>query len=156
MIEQKTFDASLPGLDDVLERLIQTSFDTPAINAYERAVQEAVQGVVVDRIRFLAANASMPQVRAIATAALRELNANLAAIVNRNPNAGMIAMEIQRFMDRPASVVEVAAAPNAPPGAPIGQPAMNWLGSMEIGQSAMNWLKMTDLSCTWDDGHYWH
>ncbi|MDC0160620.1 zinc-dependent metalloprotease [Gemmatimonadales bacterium] len=156
MIEQKTFDASLPGLDDVLERLIQTSFDTPAINAYERAVQEVVQGVVVDRIRFLAANASMPQVRAIATAALRELNANLAAIVNRNPNAGMIAMEIQRFMDRPASVVEVAAAPNAPPGAPIGQPAMNWLGSMEIGQSAMNWLKMTDLSCTWDDGHYWH
>ena len=156
MIEQKTFDASLPGLDDVLERLIQTSFDTPAINAYERAVQEAVQGVVVDRIRFLAANASMPQVRAIATAALRELNANLAAIVNGNPNAGMIAMEIQRFMDRPASVVEVAAAPNAPPGAPIGQPAMNWLGSREIGQSAMNWLKMTDLSCTWDDGHYWH
>ena len=156
MIEQNTFDHTLPGLDDVIARLIRTSFNTPANGRYERAVQEAIQGVVVDRIQFLAASASMPQVRAVSTAALRELNDSLTAMADESPNAGMIAMEIQRFMDRPAGVIKAPDKPNAPPGAPIGQPAMNWLGNTWTGYSARNWLEATDLSCTWDHENHWN
>ena len=58
-------------------------------------------------------------------------------------------------MDRPANAVEVPDKPNAPPGAPIDQPAMDWLGNMGIGQPAMEWLEATDASCTWDVGHDW-
>lgn len=156
MVEQKIFDPSLPGLDDVLGRLIDTAFDTPTNGAYEAAVQQAVQGVVVDRIQFLAANAPMPQVRASSTMALRRVSGNLMAMADTNPHAGLVAMEIQRFMDRPATVVEVPGTPNAPPGAPIGQPAMDWLGGTGIGQPALEWLRATDVTCTWDDGHDWH
>jgi hypothetical protein len=59
-------------------------------------------------------------------------------------------------MERPATVIEMPGTPNAPPGAPIGQPAMDWLGGMGIGQPAMEWLRATDVTCTWDDGHDWH
>jgi hypothetical protein len=156
MVEQKLFDSSLPGLDDVLGRLMSASFDEQANGAYEQAVQEVVQGVVVDRIQFLAANAPMPQVRAISTMALRRLNGRLMAMADSNPHAGMMAMEIQRFMERPATVIEMPGTPNAPPGAPIGQPAMDWLGGMGIGQPAKEWLRATDVTCTWDDGHDWH
>jgi hypothetical protein len=65
-------------------------------------------------------------------------------------------MEIQRFMDRPAGVIEAPDKPNAPPGAPIGQPAMNWLGNTWTGYSARNWLEATDLSCTWDHENHWN
>ncbi|MGB0543205.1 MAG: zinc-dependent metalloprotease [Longimicrobiales bacterium] len=156
MVEQKVFDSSLPGLGDVLGRLIDASFGTQPSGAYERAVQQAVQGVVVHRIQMLAASAPMPQVRAVSTMVLRQLNENLMEMADSDPHASLMAMEIQRFMDRPANVVEAPDTPNAPPGAPIGQPALDWLGSVGIGQPAMEWLEATDASCPWDDGHHWH
>lgn len=156
MVEQKLFDPSLPGLDDVLDRLIDASFGAPANGAYEGAVRQAVQGVVIDRIQWLAANASMPQVRAEATMRLRATSGNLMAMADTNAHAGLMAMEIQRFMERPAQAAEMPGTPSAPPGAPIGQPAMSWLAGSGIGQPAMEWLHATDLSCTFDDGHDWH
>jgi hypothetical protein len=41
--------------------------------------------------------------------------------------AGYVAAEIKRFLDRPLPATPRLAAPDAPPGAPIGEPAMNWL-----------------------------
>ncbi len=156
MVEQEIFDSSLPGLDVVLRRLIDASFGTPANGAYEQAIQQAVQGVVIDRIQMLAATASMPQVRAVTTMALRHLSESLMAMADTDAQAGLMAMEIQRFMDRPANVIEMPGTPSAPPGAPIGQPAMDWTSGIGIGQPALDWLQATDVSCTWDDGHDWH
>ena len=89
-----------------------------------------------------------------ATSTLRGLHGNLVAMTNA-PHAQLLAMDIQRFLDRPASPTSIPGFPTAPPGAPIGQPAMDWLGSLGIGEQAMGWLARTDLHCTWED-QGWH
>lgn len=154
MIEQKVFDPSLPGLDDVLGRLVDASFGATANGAYEAEVKRAVEGVVVERIQWLAANADMPHVRAIATSTLSGLRTELMAMSDA-PHAAMLAMDIERFLERPAAPATMPDMPSAPPGAPIGQPAMDWLGSLGIGQPAMEWLYRTEPLCTWEE-HGWH
>jgi len=42
-------------------------------------------------------------------------------------NARYLADEIKRFLDRPSQPAQRLAVPDAPPGAPIGQPAIEWL-----------------------------
>src|SRR5436190_1134501 len=39
----------------------------------------------------------------------------------------LLAADIKRFLERPADIAHPMPAPNAPPGAPIGEPAMDWL-----------------------------
>jgi hypothetical protein len=46
----------------------------------------------------------------------------------------LMASDIERFLDRPADPWSLPGIPTAPPGAPIGQPAMDWLGG---GQSLL-------------------
>lgn len=154
MIEQKIFDPSLPGLEDVLGRLVDASFGATANGPYEAEMKRAVEGVVVERMQWLAANADMPHVRAIATSTLRDVRTDLMAM-NDAPYAAMLAMDIERFLERPAAPATMPDMPNAPPGAPIGQPAMDWLGSLGIGQPALNWLHRTEPLCTWEE-HGWH
>ncbi len=149
MVEQKIFDPSLPGLDDVLGRLIDASFGARANGAYEAEVKRAVEGVVVERIEWLAGNATMPQVRAISTAALRRMHGNLVAMAD-SPHAGLIAMNIQRFLERPMQPATLPETVSAPPGAPIGQPAMDFLGSWGVGAAAREWLRATDAFCEWE------
>ncbi|MDA0327997.1 MAG: zinc-dependent metalloprotease [Gemmatimonadetes bacterium] len=152
MVEQAALDPSLPGLGDVLGRLIDASFGARANGAYEAEVKRAVEGVVVERIEWLAANASMPQVRAISTSVLRTMQGNLMAMTD-SPHATTLAMNIQRFLDRPASPTTMPATQSAPPGAPIGQPAMEWLGGFGnagVGEPAMEWLRATQAWCPWE------
>ena len=151
MVEQEMFDPALPGLDEVLGRLINASFGATANGAYEAEVKRAVEGVIVERIEWLAANASMPQVRALSTAALGTVRTNLLAM-NDSPHASMLAMDIERFLERPAETTQLPGTPAAPPGAPIGQPAMDWLGGVGIGEPARQWLSETETACAWE-GH---
>ena len=68
-----------------------------------------------------------------------------------SPHAATLAMNIQRFLDRPAGPMTIPDSPAAPPGAPIGQPSMDWLGVYGIGQPAMNWLGQYGPLCSWED-----
>ena len=45
-------------------------------------------------------------------------------------------------------------AVTAPPGSPIGQPAMDWVGNLGIGQPAMEWLALSEAWCASED--HWH
>jgi hypothetical protein len=131
LVQQHTFDPSLPSLEEVLEGLFEASMAASVNTEYEAEVKRAVEGVVLARVMWLARNASMPQVRAISSAALRWSRDEL---LDRGPSeahAQMLAGDIQRFLDRPGEVVADRAAPNAPPGSPIGEPALDWLGQME-------------------------
>jgi hypothetical protein len=149
MVQQAALDPSLPSLQDVLGRLIDASFGANANGSYEAEVKRAVEGVVIARIEWLATNATMPQVRSISTATLQFMHGNLVAM-SGSPHAVTLAMDIQRFLDRPAGPAMSIGAPAAPPGAPIGQPAMDWLGVYGIGQPAMDWLGQSSELCTWD------
>jgi hypothetical protein len=150
MLEQNMLDPSLPSLEDVLDRVIEASFGASATGAYEEEVKRAVEAVVVDRIEWLAGNADMPQVRAAATSALRGIHGDLVAMTDA-PHSALLASNIQRFLERPAAPAALAQLPDAPPGAPIGQPAMEWLQGLGIGEATRGWLSLTEASCTWDE-----
>jgi len=145
MVEQNMLDSSLPGLDDVLRRLIDGSFGASANGAYEMEVKHVVEGLLIERIKSLAANAPMLQVRTASTAVLQRMQINLMAM-NDSPQAATLALDVRRFLDRPATPVAMPSALAAPPGAPIGDPGMQWL----IGTPAMDWLGATEPWCTWD------
>jgi hypothetical protein len=84
----------------------------------------------------LASSATMPQARAIATQQLKSMMDELdrraapptqADAAAHTASAAYLAGEIKRFLDRPSQPAPRLALPDAPPGAPIGQPAMDWL-----------------------------
>jgi hypothetical protein len=141
LVEQQMFDPTLPGLDDVIDALYGASFGAMARSPYEAEVKRAVERAVVDGVMDLAESAAMPQVRAVATqrlqrqqAALTRLAATPAAAQGKGDvaaHAGLLAADIKRFLERPAGAVTRMASPAAPPGAPIGEPAMDWLSRFE-------------------------
>src|SRR5688500_16558336 len=150
LVEQKALNPALPGLEDIIDALYAASFGAPARNAYEAEVKRAVERVVVDELIDLAGSAPMPQVRAIATLKLQRRAAELtgtggraqSTAVGTAAHASLLAGDIRRFLDRPATAVAVRMpAPAAPPGARIGERAMEWL--RRVG------------SCLWDGGEWW-
>jgi hypothetical protein len=132
IVEQHALDPSLPGLGSVIDGLHDATFGAHPGTAYEAEVGRAVQRVFADRLMALAADASMPQVRAIASARLERMRETLGQ--SRGGREGdaehraLLARDITRFLDRPAGEFTQPAAQSAPPGAPIGEPAMDWLG----------------------------
>ena len=87
LIEQHALDASLPGLDEVLDRLLGASFGADTDDAYEALISRAVKRVVVDRLMALASHAGMPEARAVATAHLVKLRDRLIAASNEASGA---------------------------------------------------------------------
>ena len=130
LVQQQSLDPSMPGLHGVLDRLIAATFGPASKDSYEAEIQRAVQRVVIERLMTLAANADMPQVRAIATSRLQRRAAATAPGAGSSPaaaHAALLAADIGRFLDRPAPAATRMDVPTAPPGAPIGQPAMEWV-----------------------------
>jgi hypothetical protein len=97
----------------------------------------------------------MSQVRAIATLKLQRRGLELGRVATAAlatgsdgnegdaAQANLLAADINRFLTRPANPVATRfAAPTSPPGAPIGEPAMEWF----------RWL---DPDCTWIDWRRW-
>ncbi len=136
IVEQHAKDPSLPGLEEVIDQLIDATFGMDPQNPYEAEVNRAVERVVMDRLMELAGGADMPQVRAVASMRLERKRNELAEWATQDNEAdaahyALVARDIKRFLERPAEAVADADALAAPPGAPIGEPAMNWLGGME-------------------------
>jgi hypothetical protein len=67
----------------------------------------------------------MPQVRALAHGSLLTLRASLTS--SEDPESQLLAMEIERFLERPVEPMPAPSLSTAPPGAPIGTPALDWL-----------------------------
>ncbi|CAN5786172.1 zinc-dependent metalloprotease [soil metagenome] len=133
LVEQNAIDPRLPGLHGVLDRLFTTAFAVAPADSYEAEIQRAVQRVVVEHVMTLATNSDMSQVRAIASAKLRGRAAALAptGATPAAAHAALLAADIKRFLDRPAAPAVRTDLPAPPPGAPIGEPAMEWLRRME-------------------------
>ncbi|MGB2714082.1 MAG: zinc-dependent metalloprotease [Vicinamibacterales bacterium] len=129
LTEQHALDSSLPGLSDVIDRLIRASGQDQATTPYESELARAVQHVVIDNLITLADRAPMPQVRAVATLKLRQRvqawspGTGASSAVNTSQLAmnSYLAAEIKRFLDRPSSPAPRPVVPEAPPGAPIGE-----------------------------------
>jgi len=131
MVAQHALDPSLPGLEEVIDRLTKATFDAPVASPYETEIRRAEERVLVDRVMWLATGAPNGQVRAIASLKLSKLAARLkgetAASESEQAQHALLAADIKRFLERPADPMKPIPAPDAPPGAPIGDPGMDWL-----------------------------
>ena len=133
MVAQHAVDPRMPGLEDVIDRLTAATWDAPTANAYEAAVRRAEERVLVDRLMWLANSSPNGQVRAIASYKLGKLATRAKAAVNKTEldtaQRQLLAADIKRFLDRPLDLTRPFqhAAPDAPPGAPIGDMPQDWL-----------------------------
>lgn len=133
LVEQKALDASLPGLEDVLDRLLAQATKPAPGSAYEAEIARAVERVVAERLMSLAAAARMPQVRALASDALQTLARQAASPSSDRLEAAhdrLLGQDVRRFLDRPLGPPATPAIPAAPPGPPIGEPALDYLRSL--------------------------
>jgi hypothetical protein len=132
MVAQNAVDPALPGLEEVIDRLVKATFDATTITPYEAAVRRAEERVLVDRLAWLAQAAPNNQVRAIASMKLQRLAAR-ARVTNGKSEADvanqtLIAADIKRFLERPvAEGSRIIPTAPAPPGAPIGEMPLDWL-----------------------------
>lgn len=154
MVEQNALDPNLPGLTDVIEKVRSATFGARTGDAYEAAVKRVVERTLVDRLMSLAGSAPMPQVRAEAQAGLQRIASQLSgsmegADAREQAHAQLLMSDIGRFLERPHAPVETPAAPDMPPGDPIGDPGMRWLTNGQVG----NGIIVPDLSCSWE--HWW-
>ena len=133
LVEQNALDSTLPGLHGVIDKVMAAAFAPAPADPYEAEIQRAVQRVVIDHLMRLASTADMSQVRAIASAKLRSRAAVLptAGSTPAAAHGSLLASDIKRFLDRPAPPAAATPIPAAPPGAPIGEPAMEWLRRLE-------------------------
>jgi hypothetical protein len=156
VVAQHAVDPTLPGLEEVIDRLTKATFDANAASPYEAEVRRAEERVLVDRLTWLATVASNGQVRAVASLKLQKLAARLrtastAPAGGAGSSAGaatkseadqaqqaLLAADIKRFLERPAAEGgRIQPVALAPPGAPIGDPGQDWL--------------ISPPRCVWDD-----
>ncbi len=133
MVQQKALDPQLPGLEDVIHGHVRALFEPSFSDPYEAEINRAIERTFVDRLMLLAGQAPMSQVRAISTHALSGIETHLKATdadMDRANQAHyfLLQQDIERFLQRPHQSVPVPQAPAVPPGSPIGDPGMRWLG----------------------------
>jgi hypothetical protein len=131
LVGQHAVDPTLPGLEEVIDRLAKATFDAASATPYEAEVRRAAERVLVDRLTGLAAAAQNGQVRAIASLKLQRLAARLRVNGTKTDadvaQHTLLAADIKRFLERGGDPAKVLPAAPAPPGAPIGEAAQDWL-----------------------------
>jgi len=140
MVAQNAVDQSLPGLGEVIDRLVRATFDQATSGSYEQEVRRAEERVLVDRVMWLAQGSPNAQVRAIASLKLdriasRARAGSAAAAVGSQAEGErahrmLLVADIKRFIERPmvdAAGGRIIPASPAPPGAPIGDMGQQWL-----------------------------
>ena len=132
LLEQSTLDPSLPDLASVIDAFVQVGEPDAGDSRYEAEVRRAVGRVVAEGLMGLAGSAQMPQVRAIASQHLERLKFMAAERGQVHDADGahfaLLASDIHRFQNRPYGTLTAPGTPSAPPGAPIGSPAFDWIG----------------------------
>lgn len=123
LVEQQALNPGLPGLHWTLDRLDGAIFGTKPAAGYAAAVNRATERVLVERLMDLAADAPMPQVRAVAALKLREIGRRAARArgdVHERAHLQLLAADIDRFLERPSERESRLPPLDLPPGSPIG------------------------------------
>ncbi len=130
LVDQHRRDESLPGLEEVLDRIIARVFrDGAGESARHAEIRRAAQDVVIARMLEAAADPGTPEhVRWRLTGRLEVLTGLLRSRTGEvdpdGPHALHQEREIERFLARPwPPSAAPAAASEPPPGMPIGFPA---------------------------------
>jgi hypothetical protein len=134
-VTQHALDPTLPGLEEVIDRLAKAVFEGTAANPYEEEILRASRRVLVDRLMWLAGRAPLAQVRAVALLRLEKIREHLRENASRDEaeeaHRLLLASDIGRFLERPSEAIAPVYTSTAPPGAPIGGDAgMDWLAAV--------------------------
>lgn len=114
-----------PGVDMVLNRMINTVWKSPSSNGSDRAIQQVVEMEMLKHLMGLAVNErAYDQVRAKALAKIKEIRSYANGRKDRRANDDgtyyqYVIAQIDRFMDEPEEF-EMPNAIKAPDGSPIG------------------------------------
>ena len=133
MVAQHAIDPALPGLEDVIGRLVTTVFDARAATSYEAEIKRAMERVVLSQVMTLAQTAPMTQVRAIASQTLRQVRTRYSrpAVAGttgaEQAHRALVVDDIRRFFEQGMDLWRPAVVPDAPPGAPIGDTGLDYL-----------------------------
>ncbi len=125
LIEFHSRNNANPDFKEVVDALIAATWKaaTPR-NAYHAEIARAVESLTVTELMDLAADSSAaPQVSAVATQALREVNAWLKLPASAGLNAAHRSAtreDIERFLARPDATRKQTKPLATPPGDPIG------------------------------------
>ncbi|MBP7416128.1 MAG: hypothetical protein KA831_05710, partial [Pyrinomonadaceae bacterium] len=125
MIGQNARNKANPHFREVVDALVRSTWKAPtSADGNLAVIQRAVQTLVVSRLMDLAANErAQPQVRSVATEALRALGASLKSLVVTGDTAAhyrSTADDIERFLTRPDAPRKQTSPLATPPGDPIG------------------------------------
>jgi hypothetical protein len=125
LIEFHALDHANPDFKEVVDSLIFHTWGRPAPrDAYQAAILRAIQTLTVSRLIDTAANdAAAPQVRAVASEALRQLSARLKATSRTaiaKAHFRSTIEDIERFLTRPDESRKKTPPLPAPPGDLIG------------------------------------
>ena len=135
MVAQHAIDPAMPGLEDVIGRVVTTVFDQKAATPYEAEIKRAMERVVISQVMELAQTASMTQVRALASQTLRQIqkrSALVSTVAADQAHRQLIVDDVKRFFEQGMDLWRPAAVPAAPPGAPIGDTGMDYLFGLDI------------------------
>ena len=141
LVTQKALDPTLPGLDDVLDRLAIAVFEAATANAYEHEIRRAVERILTSHLMRLAESAPMSQVRSLAMARLRQMTEAGFVVADDDAHRAhrqLLAGDVTRFLERPYDNMRSGTTPAAPPGAPIGDYGLDYLLGIDI--------------CAWNEG----
>ncbi len=132
LVEQHALDPRLPGLDEVIDRLTDATFDARASDSYGQAIIRATQSAFVERLMELALQADMPEVKAQADYALDALRRRVSTGATgvgaaERAHRFRLQQDIARFQREPKEFVRAQPGAELPPGSPIGQAMLDYL-----------------------------
>lgn len=120
LIQQKAIDTDNVGLDKVLDKLIAATINKKQKDAYLSEAQTIINFRVLFHIMNLAGHTNVhPQVNAIASQKLNELNIQLIKDSGSNAISAEMVKRIKTFSEHP-ELFKVIPSPKIPDGSPIG------------------------------------
>lgn len=125
LVQQHSLNNELPGLNQMLESLIDNTFRLNHRDPYLQEVQNAINYNVLQHLMNLAVHKdATPAVKAGAFSKITELNSWLSNKKQQNENIIMhrqFSRDIAQFLDDPSEFRPLPVAPQIPDGAPIGE-----------------------------------
>src|SRR6185369_5319011 len=102
VVAQHAVDSTLPGLEEIIDRLTKATFDAATATPYEAEVRRVEERVLVDRVMWLSTASPNAQVRAVASLKLSKLAGRLKAEAGKGEadqaSHMQLASDIKRFL----------------------------------------------------------
>lgn len=125
LVQQKALDQQMPGLEDVLQQLINSTFKNTPKDHYLQEVQNQINFLVLQNLFELAADKdATPQVKAVTFAAINEVDSW--SKQRSGANYSQMQREIEAFRKDPSAYQVEKNVPAIPDGSPIGTTAFGF------------------------------